>query len=234
VRLESFNADAYVSLLFCTARDATDAQAEYPTKNRLGLSQFPSLTLLPMDSIENEGDCIGAVEDSWWSPKFPQPSDYRSLPETSKWVCRLERASVDGPMCLKVSTAGKSHFYPAFYTSIFMLLDLHHLSSLAEGIRLPAGSSETPRHMKNVHFLDQMRLQILRGAQDPGNPKDDPFLKRWVLRLIHGIPNSKTLREREPAKVAQIYSNFQNGCRWKTGGDSPPSENSNLPKISPA
>ncbi|KAF8803043.1 hypothetical protein BYT27DRAFT_7214886 [Phlegmacium glaucopus] len=161
-----------------------------------------------MESIEGKGDSTGALEDSWWSENFPQPSNYRSLPETSKWVCRLERASADGPICLKVSTAGQSRFYPAFYTSIFMLLDLHHLSSLAEVIRLPAGASEVPRHMKNIHFLDQMRLKILSGACDLGDPKDDPFVKRWVLRLIHGIPNSKMLREREPAIAAQVEKRY--------------------------
>ncbi|KAF8801784.1 hypothetical protein BYT27DRAFT_7261691 [Phlegmacium glaucopus] len=156
-----------------------------------------------MESIEGEGDSTGALEDSWWSEKFPQSSNYHSLPETSKWVCRLERASTDGPICLKVSTAGQSHFYLAFYTSIFMLLNLHHLSLLAEVIRLPAGAPEVPHHMKNIHFLDQMRLKILSGACDLGDPKDDPFVKQWVLRLIHGIPNSKMLREREPAIAAQ-------------------------------
>jgi hypothetical protein len=70
-----------------------------------------------------------------------QPPDYDLLPETSKWVCRWERASVDGKMCLKVSTAGMTHFFPTFYTSIFMLLDLQQLSSLAEAIRLPSGIS---------------------------------------------------------------------------------------------
>lgn len=176
-----------------------------------------AINLSLMEPIQDQVDQLGAIENKWWSNSFPQHSDYRSLPETSKWVCRLERVSADGAMSLKVSTAGQIHFFPTFYTSIFMLLDLQQLSSLAEAIKLPPSSPEISRHMKNVNFLNQLRLQILTGARVPEELEDSPFLKRWIIRLIHRIPNSKTLREREPEKEAEIYSKFKIGCSWKKG-----------------
>lgn len=152
----------------------------------------------------------------WWPKVSPQPSDYDSLPESSKWICRLERASGDGKMWLKVSAAGGVHFFPTFYTSIFMLLDLQQLSSLAEAIRLPTSPIIT-RYMRNVQFLVELRLRILAGGHVSEDLEDSPFLKRWILRLIHGVPNSQALRERDPEKEAEIYSKFENGCSWKKG-----------------
>jgi len=162
-------------------------------------------------------DHLGAIEKTWWPKLSPQPSHYDSLPESSKWICRLERASADGEMCLKVSTAGRIHFFPTFYTSIFMLLDLQQLSSLAEAIRLPSSSPKIPRYMRNVYFLVQLRLRILAGGHVPEDLEESQFLKRWILRLIHGVPNSEALREKEPKKTAEIYSKFENGCSWKKG-----------------
>lgn len=174
-------------------------------------------SLSPMESIQGKVDELEAAENMWWTKSSPRPSDYRSLSETSKWVCRMERASGSGEMRLKVSTAGKIHFFPTFYTPIFMLLDLQQLSSLAEAAKLPPASLEIPRYMKNVQFLDQLRVRILAGERAPEDLEDSPSLKRWIARLINGVPNSKTLRERGPKKEAGVYSQFENGSSWKKG-----------------
>jgi hypothetical protein len=163
-----------------------------------------------MVSIQGKVDQLGAVENT------PQPYSYDLLPETSKWVCRLERASADGKMCLKVSTAGMTHFFPTFYTSIFMLLDLQQLSSLAEAIRLPRGSPKIPRYTKNIDFLAQLRLQIFREELVPEDLEDSPLLKKWIIRLIHGVPNS-TLEKGDLEREAEIYSKYENGCSWRNG-----------------
>ena len=177
-----------------------------------------AINLSPMESIQGKGDQLGAMENMWCSKPSPQPPNYDLLPETSKWVCRLERASADGKMCLKVSTAGIIYFFPTFYTSIFMLLDLQQLSSLAEAIRLPPSSPEVPRHIININFLAQLRLRILTKERVPEDLElqDSPFLKRWILRLIHGVPNS-ALKEGDLERAAEIYSKFENGCSWKKG-----------------
>lgn len=180
-----------------------------------------AINLSPMESIQGKVNQLGAMENTWCSMSTdsspgPQPSNYDFLPETSKWVCRLEKVSADGEMRLKVSTAGIIRFFPTFYTSIFMLLDLQQLSSLAEAIRLPSNSPEIPCYMKNINFLAQLRLQIVTEERVPENLEASPFLKRWVLRLIHGVPNL-TPNEGDLKRVAEIYSKFENGCSWKKG-----------------
>jgi hypothetical protein len=178
-----------------------------------------AINLSPMESIQGKVDQLGVMENTWCSlstDSSPQPSNFDLLPETSKWVCRLEKAYADGEMCLKVSTAGTIHFFPSFYTSIFMLLDLQQLSSLAEAIRLPPNSPEIPRYMKNINFLAQLRLQIVTEKRVPENLEDSPFLKRWILRLIHGVPNL-TPNEGDLKRAAEIYTKFENGCSWKKG-----------------
>jgi hypothetical protein len=175
---------------------------------------YTTSDLSPMESIQGK---VGAMENTFCSMSSSQPSNYDLLPETSKWVCRLERASTDGKVWLKVSAAGMIHFFPTFYTSIFMLLDLQQLSSLAEAIRLPPGSPEIPYYMKNIDFLAQLRLQILTEERVPEDLEDSPFLKQWILRLIHGVPNS-TLKEGDLERAAKIYSKYENGsCSWKKG-----------------
>lgn len=169
-----------------------------------------------MEMTQGKVDQLGALENTRSSKSSPQPPNYDLLPETSKWVCRLERAPADGEMCLKVSTAGKIHFFPTFYTSIFMLLDLQQLSSLAEAIRLPPSSPYIPHYMKNIDFLDRLRLQILTEGQVPEDLEDSPVLKQWVLRLIHGVPNS-TPKEGDLERQREIYSEYENGCSWKKG-----------------
>ncbi|PPQ70782.1 hypothetical protein CVT25_000036 [Psilocybe cyanescens] len=168
-----------------------------------------------MESPHNKKDGIENIENSWWTQTYTPPFGYHSLPETSKWICTLENALEDKQLHLKVSVAGRIYWYPRFYTAIFMLLELQHLSSLAEAIRLPPGSSEIPRHMKNVGFLDQLRQQVLTEQIGLEGPQDDQFLKRWVIRLIHKIPNSKTLRERRTKELAELYSKYENGYSWK-------------------
>lgn len=177
---------------------------------------FTKAGLSPMNSIQGKVDLLGAMENAWCSKPSPQPSNYDSLPETSKWVCRLERASGGGEMCLKVSTAGIVYFFPTFYTSVFMLLDLQQLSSLAEAIRLPPGSPEKPCYMKNIDFLAQLRLQILKEQVPEDLEDSSPFLKRWILRLIHRMPNS-ILKEGDLERAAEIYS--KHDYNWKKGID---------------
>lgn len=168
------------------------------------------------------------VEDTWWLSSYSEIITYRSLPDTSKWLCKIEDSDIPGgrPSCLKVFAAGNSYLFSRFYTSIFMLLDLQHLSCLAEAIRLPCGSQETIRHRKNIHFLDQLRLHILTSHNSSSvkfqdEEVSDPYLMRWVLRLIHSISNSKTLRKSNvnAQRLSDIYQTFEKekAGSWKIG-----------------
>jgi hypothetical protein len=160
-------------------------------------------------------DRLEQLEDEWWSSTFPQPSCYRTLADTSKWVCRLQKATQ-----LEVWTVGGIYTFSRCHTAVFMLLELQQLSSLSEAMTLPPGSSEIPRHLKNINFLDQLRQQVLKGSKNLENKDDvvyDPSLKRWIFRLIHGISNSKTLRKRDAEKLVEIYSTFAENVCWKAG-----------------
>jgi hypothetical protein len=167
-------------------------------------------------------ETLGEVEDTWWRSQYSWPITYRSLPDTSKWLCKVEDAPGGGPSPLKVFSAGNSYLFSRPYASIFMLLDLQHLSSLAEAIRLP--SDQAIPYLKNLHFLDQLRLHILTSRSSWGESQDDeevmdPYLMRWVLRLVHRIPNSKTYRKSNYQKLWDIYEKFENenDGSWKMG-----------------
>jgi hypothetical protein len=176
-----------------------------------------------MKSRSIHDETLGDVEDTWWPSTYPGQITYRSLPDTSKWLCRTENTTGRGPSRLTVFASRNFYHFPGSYTSIFMLLDLHHLSSLAEAIRLPCSSSEVIRHIKNVHFLNQLRLHILSTHNDSSEFQDEGvsnlYLIRWVLRLVHKIPNSKTLRKSKAQEISEIYQRFEkekDGI-WKMG-----------------
>lgn len=173
-----------------------------------------------MNSSQDKAKGLEGLEDEWWSSRFPQPSCYRTLAETSKWACRLQKASKSRASQLEVSTVRGTYTFSRCHTAVFMLLELQQLSSLSEAMTLPPGSSEIPRHLKNVTFLDQLRQQVLKGSKISENKDDtvhDPFLKRWIFRLIHGVSNSKTLRKRDAEKLEEIYSTFEKKSCWKQG-----------------
>lgn len=174
-----------------------------------------------MNNTQDKAERLEEIEDEWWSSRFPIPSCYQTLAETSKWVCRLQKVSKSRATQLEVSTVSGIHTFSRCHTAIFMLLELQQLSSLSEAMTLPPGSCEIPRHQKNINFLDQLRQQVLKGSKNNLESSDDdvydPFLKRWIFRLIHGISNSKTLRKRDAEKLGKIYSTFEGKCCWKAG-----------------
>jgi hypothetical protein len=68
--------------------------------------------------------------------------------------------------------------------------------------------------MKNIDFLAQLCLQILTEEQVPKDLEVSPFLKQWILRLIHRVRNL-TLKEGDLERASEIYSKYENGCSWK-------------------
>jgi hypothetical protein len=165
------------------------------------------------------------VEDTWWLSSCGGKDTCHSLPDTSKWLCKIEETP-GGPSRLKVIAAGSFYHFSRFYTSLFMLLDLHHMSSFAEVIRLgqlPCDSPMIIRHLKNVKFIDRLRLHILTTHESSLESQDEevsnPYLMRWVLRFIHSIPNSKTLRNLNAQKLSEIYQSFEREKygSWKMG-----------------
>jgi hypothetical protein len=176
-----------------------------------------------MNSAQDKAERLEEIEDEWWSSRLPPPSCYRTLAETSKWVCRLQQVSKNRATHwrLEVTTVSGIYTFSRCHTAVFMLLELQQLSSLSEAMTLPPGSSEIPRHLKNVNFLDQLRQKVLEGSKNSSENWDDvvydPFLKRWIFRLIHGISNSKTLRKRDAEQLVEIYSTFEEKSCWKAG-----------------
>lgn len=156
------------------------------------------------------------LEKSWWSLGDPEAVAYKDLPATSKWVCRF---SQDGLDHLHVSCAGFNSTFPAYFTAIFMLLDLQQLSSLAESVRQECDLKMSPVHLRNVVFLDRMRQHLLAESIGPSKHTDDDYLialKRWIIRLIHGIPNYAPLRQSYQDEIGASCVIFDDDT-WKKG-----------------
>ena len=150
---------------------------------------------------------------------YSAPVTYCSLPETLIWLCRIEVVPTEGPSHLKVIAARDSYIFSLSHTSIFMLLKLQQLSSLAEAIQLPPRSSVTISHLKNIHFLDELCICIVTNNKSGKyqNKISDSYLTRWVLRLIYSIPNSKMFRRSNVQKVQETYKMYEKDDSWKIG-----------------
>jgi len=172
-----------------------------------------------MHPTRSDDETLGDMEDKWWVFAYSVPNTYCSLPETLKWLCRIEVVPTEGPSHLKVIAAGDSYIFSLSHISIFMLLKLQQLSSLDEAIRLPPGSSVTIWHLKNIHFLDELRICILTNNKSGEYQNEilDSYLTRWVLRLIHSIPNSKRFRRSNVQKVQETYKMYEKDDSWKIG-----------------
>ena len=74
------------------------------------------------------------------------------------------------------------------------------------------------RQLKNVKFLDSLRQHVLLGSnKETGRTQiEDVLLIRWILRVIHHLPNSKNCTSIDSSRMEQIYTEFVNApFKWK-------------------
>jgi len=154
------------------------------------------------------------LEDSWW---VSQPPNYPSLPSSSSWACRLVQTADGGSFVLQLQTLGKTYLLHRSHISIFMMLDLQQLAALAMALVEPAKKMKL-RHQKNVNFLDNLRKEILLGLErEVGRTQiEDVFLIRWILRVVHGLSNSKHCPVMTIQKPEDIYMQYSDDpFKWK-------------------
>lgn len=162
------------------------------------------------------------LEDKWW-PK-ETPGTFKELPPSSCWICvsyclPAHSTTSTDVTTLKVFSEGETYEFPAVYTAVFMLLDFQQLSCLSETKTLPRGTANLGRNLRNITFLDNLRRHILEESRglDPSSRDICQIMKRWVLRLVNGVSNSKTHRRMQESVLTNVYSEFESGLDWKRG-----------------
>lgn len=174
------------------------------------------LAALHMKNIQHDKD-MNDMEEGWWPSEFSEYA-YHELPESSRWLCRLNRRSDSDEWYLEVVVSERTYIFSRCYLPIFILLDIHQLSSLAAS-KIPAGKASKPHFLKTVLFVNQLRLHLLGQSElhQTQNEAVEPLLKRCLLRIMHGLSHSTRSRAQIHAKLTKIYEEFEGETRWKKG-----------------
>jgi hypothetical protein len=152
------------------------------------------------------------IEDQWWDTS-DQYRTYHQLPTSSKWHYRVK----PGTSNVTLAVNGKSLTFPRSWLSIFFLLDLQQLSSMALAM-----SSDSPtfsnRLYSNVAFIHHLRSHIIQArleVQDMENNWMPLHLERWMRRLLHDLSNEKGAYMALKEDFNKVY---QSGIDvWKLG-----------------
>jgi hypothetical protein len=150
------------------------------------------------------------LEDKCWIETPNVYSSYNEVPSSTKWLLRL--AIHEPPQSearLEVCVDQSRHLLPGSYIAPLMLLSIQELSCMAESFSKHVDPRKRAELWRNIHFIWRLQECLLssptmKSFTDP-NRIMHPLLERWIIRLIHGMSNSKTKRKENSERLCQLY-----------------------------
>jgi hypothetical protein len=155
-------------------------------------------------------------EQEWWIENPKEYSCYEDIPPQAKWLARVSGVDGHSERTLEISTGWQMHLLPGNYCAPLMLLNMQELACMAESFDAATSSRKRARLWQNIHFLWHLREDIVTtpGLRHIGKDSLHPLLKRWLIRLLHGFPNS----EGKNAKDLQIpYNRYEQAGKLEQG-----------------
>lgn len=169
-----------------------------------------------MDS--DSAHLLDSIEDGWWDSVHGRPSVYHELPPSSLWICRLHHDPKSLEPLVQVQIENSLHVFPRYYLSLFMLVEIHQLCSLAVSMKWPATSDQHVNALKNVHFVDCLRQHLLKKSNQEGTlgKPVDQRLKRLIIRIMKKITH-KALHGNNETSHEILYAEYDDDSHWHSG-----------------
>jgi hypothetical protein len=144
------------------------------------------------------------VEDNWWPISITSSPPF-SLPPSSKWLLKQEGGFV-------TFVAGGDHaVYHVHQDCLPFLMLLDMAQQMYLSLANSADSSQSETFYKGVMFLDSLRQDVMADCRHTEGDsasleKSLPEgMRRWLCRLLLGIPHDPENRKRNAIVLEKAY-----------------------------
>jgi hypothetical protein len=148
---------------------------------------------------------MDALEDSWWPNSVPASRSF-ALPPSSQWL----QKQVGTSLIIQAGGDTMEYHTSADYLPFLMLLDMVQLTYLV--MSKSGNASHQESFYKGVIFLDSLRGDFLATTIrkipldcDSHQALFPESMRRWLCRLLSGIPHDPQNRKRHAAILNKAY-----------------------------